>query len=185
MPARHAPILVVFLLALAGLGCASSGPSAGTGDVAFRVAWDGVSDLDLLVLDPSGECIFFGHREAASGGLLDIDCNANPEATCERPIENIYWPTTTAPSGRYHVWVRAQLLVPEETPLALEMKILEGHGSRTRTRWSSTFEVTEQQQVVGPYVYDQDTSRVEGPVEGVEVPGECTWRAFALRPPGA
>jgi len=71
----------------------------GTGDVAFRLEWQGESDLDLWVEDPSGEALHFNHRESESGGLLDIDCNAMEQ--CRRPVENVYWPTGQAPRGRF------------------------------------------------------------------------------------
>ena len=48
----------------------------GTGDVQVTLSWDTDSDVDLHVVDPSGEEIFYGNRESASGGMLDLDSNA-------------------------------------------------------------------------------------------------------------
>jgi len=47
------------------LAC-SAHREAGTRDIAFRLVWDGQSDLDLYVEDPAGTCIC-GGVAAASG----------------------------------------------------------------------------------------------------------------------
>jgi len=116
--ARAGWLLLAVSLGLAG---ASRGPKPGTGDIAFRLSWQGPADLDLYVVAPDGERIDFIHREASSGGLLDIDCNVtlvdydadrgSTEAAeyrklrCPQPLENVYWPRGRAPSGRYRVQV--------------------------------------------------------------------------------
>jgi hypothetical protein len=81
----------------------------GTGDIQISVAWDDSSDVDLHVIDPTGEEISFSHRTSASGGTLDLDGNA----ACARNTvgntatfvsnENVVWPTGAAPSGSYRV----------------------------------------------------------------------------------
>lgn len=120
--------------ALAGLflaGCRSV-PTAGTGDVAFRLLWHGRSDLDLHVEDPSGVHIFYGQRDAESGGRLDVDCNAGTGRLCPLPIENVFWPEGTAPPGSYRVWVRAHAVYPAEAPVDCELLLLEGERVRLR-----------------------------------------------------
>ena len=120
-----------FVVLLAASGCRSV-PTAGTGDVAFRVVWDGRSDLDLHVEDPAREHIFYGERESESGGLLDVDCNSGTDRLCLRPIENVFWPEGTAPVGRYRVWVRAHAIYPVEAPVSCELLVLEGERVRIR-----------------------------------------------------
>jgi len=101
--------------------CASSGPKPGVGDISFRLAWEGEADLDLYVFSPLGEQIDFLHREVASGGLLDVDCNVTVlepaplpsgqstlvprKLRCPRPLENVYWPRGDAPAGTYGIQV--------------------------------------------------------------------------------
>lgn len=123
--------LSLLALTLLAAGCRSL-PAAGTGDVAFRLLWQGESDLDLHVEDPSGEHLFYGQREAASGGRLDVDCNAGTGRRCPRPIENVFWPEGTAPKGSYRVWVRAHAVYPEEAPVSCEVLVLEGERVRAR-----------------------------------------------------
>lgn len=96
------------------LGTSTSGPqgdvaeapitviAVGTGDVQVSAAWNSAADVDLYVVDPSGEEIFYGHRQAASGGKLDLDSNA----ACQPPdkrAENIVWPIGSGAHGTYTV----------------------------------------------------------------------------------
>lgn len=81
-------------------------PVPHTGDVQVLLEWDTSDDLDLHVIDPAGEEIYFGHRNSVSGGELDIDANANEDTMMVHPKENVYWPVGGAPKGRYKVRVK-------------------------------------------------------------------------------
>lgn len=87
---------------------------AKSGDVQISLLWNNYNDLDLHVNCPSGERIYFGHRQSACGGELDVDMNVSP--TSIEPVENVVWPAGAAPDGQYAVFVH-------------EFK---NHGSRTR-----------------------------------------------------
>lgn len=76
----------------------------GTGDVQVTLSWDSDADVDLHVVDPSGEEIYFANRTSASGGQLDLDSNAGCSIDDVRN-ENITWPVGTAPRGTYTVRV--------------------------------------------------------------------------------
>lgn len=99
-------VLAVFAVLSAGwaIGCAST-PRPGTGDIAFRLYWQGEEDLDLHVQEPSGTAIYFQYRKAESGGELDVDCNSAPDRICWSPVENVYWPVGKAAEGDYAYWV--------------------------------------------------------------------------------
>lgn len=108
-------------------GCATTRP--GTGDISFRLLWQGTADLDLHAEDPHGRHVgthmnwvgvtdmearnrqFVEYQRLDEElshlprGVLDIDCNADPERMCKQPIENMFWPTGTAPRGVYEVWI--------------------------------------------------------------------------------
>lgn len=73
----------------------------GTGDVQVTLLWNSTNDLDLWVMDPQGEEIYFGHNTSLSGGLLDVDANAGCGTVTTQPVENIFWPTGGAPQGGY------------------------------------------------------------------------------------
>ncbi|HUI26906.1 MAG TPA: IPT/TIG domain-containing protein [Candidatus Kryptonia bacterium] len=77
----------------------------GTGDVQVTLNWSDINDLDLHVIDPNGEEIYYGNRMSSSGGTLDVDANAACNNETTSPRENIFWPTGTAPVGTYTVIV--------------------------------------------------------------------------------
>lgn len=77
---------------------------SGTGDVKVTLSFDQSTDLDLYVREPSGEIISFDNTESETGGILDIDSNPQCELD-ERNLENIFWPTDSAPEGEYTVAV--------------------------------------------------------------------------------
>lgn len=76
----------------------------GTGDLQISVAWDAFSDVDLHVIEPSGEEIFYDNRSSATQGQLDLDSNAACEIDGVNN-ENVTWPQGSAPRGLYTVRV--------------------------------------------------------------------------------
>ena len=67
----------------------------GTGDVQVTLGWDTVADVDLHVIDPNGDEVYWANRMVPSGGELDLDSNAG----CSEGVsnENITWPEGLAP----------------------------------------------------------------------------------------
>lgn len=76
----------------------------GTGDIQISVSWDAPTDVDLHVVEPSGEEIYYGDDVASSGGELDLDSNASCRIDGVNN-ENVTWPSGRAPRGRYIVRV--------------------------------------------------------------------------------
>lgn len=74
----------------------------GTGAVQVTLSWDNQADMDLSVIEPSGETIRHDNLNSATGGTLDVDsnypCGANTSG-----IENIFWADNNAPQGTYTV----------------------------------------------------------------------------------
>lgn len=77
---------------------------AKSGDIQVSLAWSNLNDIDLHVIGPAGERIYFGHRQSRCGGCLDVDMNAGGLQSIE-PVENVYWPRNHAPAGKYRVFV--------------------------------------------------------------------------------
>ena len=101
---------------------------AQSGDVTISLSWDNFNDLDLHVFTPSGEEIWFRHRESSCGGMLDVDMNVTP--TSDTPVENVFWPTNGAPVGTYRVVVhhfRKHNKPKSEDPTAYRVAIKNGH----------------------------------------------------------
>jgi len=169
--------LVGILLLFIVMGCSANRRRAGTGDVAFRLTWEGLSDLDLIVQDPSGACIFFGLRESQSGGVLDVDCNAGTDFTCERPIENVFWQPSTAPPGSYWIWVHAHALIPVEAPLPFRLQVLRG----TEVAWINEDKVVDHEEVRGPYVYQFPGGTVTAPPQDASSHPLCAGRDSGVR----
>lgn len=61
-------------------------------------------DLDLHVITPLGEEIYYAALEDSSRGFLDVDCYC--EECPQGPNENIFWPhSATPPPGTYQVFI--------------------------------------------------------------------------------
>jgi hypothetical protein len=86
------------------VGLTASVTEVGTGDVQVTLSWDADSDVDLHVVAPGGEEIYYARRESPSGGELDLDSNAACAIDGIRN-ENITWPVGRAPRGQYIVRV--------------------------------------------------------------------------------
>jgi len=74
-----------------------------TGGVQVSVAWNTPTDVDLHVVEPSGNEVYWGATTSSTGGQLDQD--SNPACALDnRNVENIRW-NNTAPNGTYIVRV--------------------------------------------------------------------------------
>jgi hypothetical protein len=80
-------------------------PVLGSGDVQVTLTWTGDVDVDLHVIDPNGEEIYFGAPTSSSGGQLDVD-QIPGEGETGTHVENVFWPTGGAPAGSYQAFVR-------------------------------------------------------------------------------
>jgi hypothetical protein len=76
------------------------------GPLRVTLTWNTDDDLDLHLVEPSTEELYYGHRSSVSGGELDRDDNVDMCGTDPEPggVENIAW-TGTPPSGTYHARV--------------------------------------------------------------------------------
>lgn len=70
----------------------------GTGDVQISLTWDTRSDIDLWLIEPNGNKIFYANKMSSTGGELDFD------NTLEYGPENIFY-KNIAPAGSYKVQV--------------------------------------------------------------------------------
>jgi hypothetical protein len=78
-----------------------------TGDLRFSLAWYSRNDLDLHVVEPNGNMIYFSNpRSPKTKGKLDVDNTSG--GTLKKPaVENITWDNkSTLLEGRYKVFVR-------------------------------------------------------------------------------
>ncbi len=104
---------------------------AGSGETQVTLAWDGPADLDLHVLCPSGERIYFEHRQGC-GGVLDVDKNAQGSPPSPTPVENVVW-SSPAPAGTYRVQVHYFDFAERRTPVPFTVRVVTG-GERREVR---------------------------------------------------
>lgn len=82
--------------------------TAGTGKLQISIQWDKLNDVDLHMVEPNGERIYYGNPRSANGGELDVDSNPacyidninNENITYAHPDED---PTVVVENGEYHV----------------------------------------------------------------------------------
>lgn len=96
-----------------------------TGEVQASLLWNNRNDLDLHVIDPAGEEIYFSHRKSNSGGELDVDRNVRGETIT--PVENVVW-VRNARLGEYNVLVNffGQHDSEINTPFTVVVKNVDG-----------------------------------------------------------
>ncbi|HEU4404825.1 MAG TPA: hypothetical protein VFS43_05995 [Polyangiaceae bacterium] len=93
-------------------------------DVRASLLWNNRNDLDLHVVAPGNEHIYFAHKRSACGGWLDVDMNVRGETTT--PVENVRWARGAAPRGRYRVYVQNYRFHERDqspTPFKVEVEI--------------------------------------------------------------
>jgi hypothetical protein len=96
---------------------------AKTGDIQISLIWNNYNDLDLYVVTPQGEPLFFGHRLSRCHGELDVDMNAG-RGTTREPVENIYWPKGQAPHGKFRVAVHHYRNHGDPDPTSYELRVI-------------------------------------------------------------
>jgi hypothetical protein len=80
------------------------GAKAKRGPLEIALVWHNKNDLDLHVIPPSKEEIFYKHKKSKCGGEQDVDMNVDLKGASKRPVEHVVW-AKKAPAGKYQVWV--------------------------------------------------------------------------------
>lgn len=112
----------------------------GTGELQISLSWDTATDVDLHVVEPSGEEIFYGLTESTSGGLLDLDSNAGC-ALDDVNNENVTWPSTP-PAGEYVVRVDYWSACDEASTTSYVVTVR--RGTSTPATFRGSFEAADE-----------------------------------------
>jgi hypothetical protein len=114
-----------------------------TGNIQVTAAWNSSSDIDLHVIDPMNEEIYYAHRNSSSGGVLDRDANAAC-SVAPPTVENVYW-SAQPPHGTYRIRLVAyDMCRTAATPVTLSIAV----GGRIVGAYSFTFTYDRQEFVL-------------------------------------
>ncbi|MEO0326464.1 MAG: hypothetical protein AAF447_26185 [Myxococcota bacterium] len=83
-------------------GRVDEGCGYAAGALQVTVAWNSDADVDLYVIDPSGEALSFHQRRTESGGHLDHDARGACRPQAQERVENAVW-HDAPPPGTYRV----------------------------------------------------------------------------------
>lgn len=109
---------------------------AGTGKLHVSLSWNRENDVDLHLIEPNGETIYYGNRFSSNGGQLDIDSNAACDIDGVKN-ENIYYedePDVIVEAGEYEVLVDlwSSCNITEPTEFIVTVYYGDGHIAPTQ-----------------------------------------------------
>ncbi len=78
---------------------------AGTGKLQISCSWDRPNDIDLHLVEPNGEEIYYGNEISDNGGSLDVDSNAGCSIDNINSENITYGDTAIVENGNYIVRV--------------------------------------------------------------------------------
>jgi hypothetical protein len=131
-----------------------------TGEIEIALIWHNRNDLDLHVVDPRGEEIFFDHTRSESGGWLDIDQNAGCRRTTNEPIEHVRWMASNAPEGEFRVSVNHFANCGQTDPTDFRVEVKNGNQVQS---FDGTIAHGEPKKLVHTFTRGADSTAAEPP----------------------
>ncbi len=106
----------------------AAGGGSTAGNLRISLAWEDMNDIDLHVLTPDDESIYFANVRSDCGAELDVDANVVP--TTRTPVENIVW-SVPPRDGTYEVGIHHYTQHPNQ-PATTKCDILIVVGEEKR-----------------------------------------------------
>ena len=72
-----------------------------SGDAQITLEWTVAADIDISVVDPDGNRVYYESLSIPSGGQLERDVTCRNPMTTNTQVENIFWPINSLPAGQY------------------------------------------------------------------------------------
>jgi len=143
----------------------------GTGALQISLSFDQDKDVDLYVVQPDGEVVYYGNRgywdyfEDENGDLhygqiwgLDLDSNAGCGIDGINN-ENIYYPQEYLLTGKYEVWVNMwENCYPQNVPTNWTI-VTTFNGTRIRPSWGNN-------PAYGTFPYDEPSNNISSSLYG-------------------
>ncbi|MCR4560859.1 MAG: hypothetical protein K5685_12345 [Bacteroidales bacterium] len=103
-----------------------------SGNLRFNLQWQSKTDLDLYVIDPCSDTVYYKKKTVTCNGntgTLDIDANANDDKLILDPQENIFYETPS--KGVYKVLVSCYAWrETTSSPLNFNVTIIDKNGRK-------------------------------------------------------
>ena len=98
------------------------------GAMSVSLAWNTTDDLDLFVTQPNGERIYFKKKRSSTGGVLDIDRNAENSVLTYSPVENIYWDDPQSGNYKIEIWMHQRRVTRPNQSIPVSLLIQMGES---------------------------------------------------------
>lgn len=145
-----------------------------TADITIRLDWSrhsGRTDIDLHVVDPYGEEIYFNHMRSASGGYLDRDDVVGPGP------EHIRW--TTAPTGLYKIYVHYYPNNdPDKSVTSYKVSVSAGGANYQPVTGSIAY---DQRVPVGQFYFNGSRATRAFGVQALESTADVPWKPYPAK----
>ena len=135
-------------------------------DIRATLIWHDNCDLDLIIKNPLKESVNFYTKIDTFGGLHDLDSNAKAPFS-NSPIENVVWPKSYAPEGKYIAKVflyKKNGVKKKKIPFILELQV-----KHKITHYKGSISLVGETKRICNFTFDPDSVHYAADKEQVDV----------------
>jgi len=119
-----------------------------TGAITVSMLWSTSDDLDLHLVIPNGEEVYYSNKASSDGATLDVDMQAWEDEIVAQPVENIY--STTPTAGHYQVYIYNYNDRTPDSASSYLVRVTVGNNSQT---FEGTIDGTDTQVLITEFDY--------------------------------